>query len=473
MPPSNKTSGSRKRADGGAPAHSHSARRRNRRESPALTLDQALEQALNQILTFDRPADRALSEFFRQHRHLGRRDRGLIADRVFDVIRQRRLYAHLAESGSGSHARRLALIADHGQAQSVMRTDAAEQAWLERVATIDRSSLGTAVGYSLPDWLLEGLQAQQIPGEGGLVALAQSLLEPAALDIRANLLKTEAAALAEELAVAGVPTAAVPTERLAEPGTALRVAGHPAFEQLDSFTAGKFEVQDAGSQWVAWRAGARRGEAVVDFCAGAGGKTLAMAAMMRGSGQIYACDTSLSRLNRLKPRLARSGASNVQPLHIEHQDDRRLRRLWGRIDLVLVDAPCSGTGTLRRNPDLKWRQQGVDLERLAALQGAIVQAAARLLKPGGRLIYVTCSLLEQENEAVAHAFEATDDFASLKLERLDLSQPGLVAAKGVAATDPNSGEERENDRNTGFVRLWPHLDESDGFFVAGWRRQPA
>lgn len=455
------------------PTHSHSARRARRRVEPALDMDGALEQAVGKVLAFAMPADRALAEFFRAHRFIGRRDRGAIADRLFDILRQRRLYAHLAESGSGSQARRLALIADARQARPVMRSTPAEQAWLERLARVDAATLPAGVRLSLPDWLLDSLQAQPIPGEGGAMALAASLLEPAALDVRVNLLKTDMGRLGDALQAAGIESQPIARGRGTEPGTARRLTGHPALEQLDSFRDGWFEVQDAGSQWVSWRAGARRGEAVVDFCAGAGGKTLAMAAMMRGSGQIYACDTSATRLARLKPRLARSGASNVQPMHLESEHDRRLRRLWGRIDLVFVDAPCSGSGTLRRNPDLKWRRQPGDIARLARLQLSILQAAARLLKPGGRLIYVTCSLLAQENEAVALAFEDSPAFPACDLGRLDLARSGFEWADTDTKMVVSADSSTDSAHESGFVRLWPHLDGTDGFFMAGWRRRLA
>ncbi len=451
-----------------AAPRSHSARRNARREEP-LSLDKALEKSMGEALTFEKPADRLLSDFFRAHKGLGRRDRGMIADRIFDAIRQRRLYAHLAESGAGSIARRMALIADAAQPQSIMRTSPDEQAWLASLTKIDRATLGLAIQYSLPDWLLEGLQAQDIPQ--GLAVLAESLLQPAALDVRANLLKTDAEGLKQSLDKESVTASGFADGALSEAATALRIQGHPAIERLDCFAAGHFEVQDAGSQWVAHRAGAKRGQTVVDFCAGAGGKTLAMAAMMRGSGQIYACDTSLPRLSRLKPRLARSGATNVQPMHIESEHDKRLRKIRGRVDLVLVDAPCSGTGTLRRNPDLKWRQQGLGLIRLAKLQQSILTEAARLLKPGGRLVYVTCSLLEQENEAVAAGFEASEEFASLGLARLDMSRPGNKLAADGGGTSDRAVSAGDSGESTGFVRLWPHLEDSDGFFIAGWLRQ--
>ncbi len=162
---------------------------------------------------------------------------------------------------------------------------------------------------------------------------------------------------------------------------------------------------------------------VVDYCAGAGGKTLALGAAMRSTGRLYAFDTSAHRLDALKPRLARSGLSNVHPVAISHERDERIKRLAGKIDRVLVDAPCSGLGTLRRNPDLKWRQDASVVAQMAATQAAILHSAARLLKPGGRLVYATCSVLQQENEDIADAFSAADIPTSSRCVR---DTPGRV-----------------------------------------------
>ena len=162
----------------------------------------------------------------------------------------------------------------------------------------------------------------------------------------------------------------------------LRLDGKPALTKLDAFTRGAIEVQDEGSQLLALLLDAKRGEMVVDFCAGAGGKTLAIGATMRNTGRLYAFDTSAHRLDALKPRLARSKLSNVHPAAIAHERDDRIKRLAGKIDRVLVDAPCSGLGTLRRNPDLKWRQSPKSVEELTAKQTAILQSAARLRQAG-------------------------------------------------------------------------------------------
>ena len=201
---------------------------------------------------------------------------------------------------------------------------------------------------------------------------------------------------------------------------------------------------------------------VVDFCAGAGGKTLAIGAQMRNTGRLYAFDVSGHRLDALKPRLARSGLSNVHPVAIAHERDERVKRLAGKIDRVLVDAPCSGLGTLRRNPDLKWRQSPEGVHELAAKQAAILASAARLVKSGGRLVYATCSVLPEENEAIAEAFGAAHpDFAPLAAGEL------LAQLKVEGAASLCSG----GDDGLRYLRLWPHLHQTDGFFAAVWQRK--
>ncbi|MDR2991525.1 MAG: RsmB/NOP family class I SAM-dependent RNA methyltransferase, partial [Burkholderiaceae bacterium] len=218
-------------------------------------------------------------------------------------------------------------------------------------------------------------------------------------------------------------------------------------------------VQDEGSQLLALLADARRGQMVADFCAGAGGKTLALGAAMRSTGRLYAFDVSAHRLAAFKPRLARSGLSNVYPVAIAHERDERIKRLAGKMDGVLVDAPCSGLGTLRRNPDLKWRQPESAIAELTAKQSAILSGAARLVKPGGRLVYATCSLLSDENEAIAAAFDAAQpDFA-----------PAPVADTLQALKVPDAAA--LCDASGLYLRLWPHRHATDGFFAAVWVRK--
>jgi 16S rRNA (cytosine967-C5)-methyltransferase len=180
---------------------------------------------------------------------------------------------------------------------------------------------------------------------------------------------------------------------------------------------------------------------------------------MRSTGRLYAFDVSAHRLEALKPRLARSGLSNVHPAAIAHERDERIKRLAGKIDRVLVDAPCSGLGTLRRNPDLKWRQSEQAVAELVVKQAAILDSAARLLKSGGRLVYATCSVLPQENEAIAQAFsQAHPDFVPLNAAQ-ELSRLKVVQAPDLCTADGQ------------YLRLWPHRHGTDGFFAAVWVRK--
>jgi 16S rRNA (cytosine967-C5)-methyltransferase len=416
---------------------------------PNALLDLATE-LLRQLLKFDSPADSVVSAFFRQHRELGPRERHTLAETAYNVLRQRLLFQHFAQSGSGALERRLAILGWQGS-DSFLRGALGphEQQWLAQVQAVERSALPEKLRHNLPDWLASPLK--QSLGDEEFWPLVDSLSQGAPLDLRVNVLKAKRDAVAQELAQAGIEAKPTPFSPWG-----LRIEGKPALNKLEVFTRGDVEVQDEGSQLLALMTGAKRGEMVVDFCAGAGGKTLALGAAMRNTGRLYAFDVSGHRLDNLKPRLARSGLSNVYPAQIAHERDDRIKRLAGKIDRVLVDAPCSGLGTLRRNPDLKWRQSPQAVEELRAKQQAILASAARLLKSGGRLVYATCSLLEDENERVAEAFsESQRDFRLVPAaEVLDLEKTGAIA--------PVSGN---------FLRLWPHRHGTDGFFAAIWERK--
>ena len=416
---------------------------------PNALLDLAAD-LLREVMTFQAPADGTLSAFFRAHRGLGPRERHALAETVYAVLRRRLLYEHLAQSGAGPLPRRLAVLGWQGGEEALRRALAPEEAqWLQRVRAIDPASLAPKLRHNLPDWLAEPLLARL--GEAEFWRLAESLLQPAPLDLRVNTLKARREEAQAELAAAGIE--AVPTPHSP---WGLRLAGKPALNRLPGFLGGAFEVQDEGSQLLALVVDAKRGEMVVDFCAGAGGKTLALGAAMRNTGRLYAFDTSGHRLDALKPRLARSGLSNVHPAQLAHERDERVKRLAGKIDRVLVDAPCTGLGTLRRNPDLKWRQSPRALEELRAKQAAILASAARLVKPGGRLVYATCSLLEAENEAVAAGFEA----AHQEFEALPAAE--ALARAHVAVPEALVEGPR--------LRLWPQRHGTDGFFAAVWTR---
>ncbi|MEI8030687.1 MAG: RsmB/NOP family class I SAM-dependent RNA methyltransferase [Comamonadaceae bacterium] len=405
-------------------------------------------------LKFDHPTDAIVAKFFRDNRGLGPRERATLSGTVYCVLRKKLLFDHCAPSGSGPKERRLAILGFYGPGD-YLRSALSEQEknWLDQCEKINVADLMERHRHNLPEWLVQPLK-DQLGAE--FWPLAESLNLGAGLDLRVNALTSKRADVQKELAQAGIKALPTPYSPWG-----LRIAGKPTLNKLDSFVRGAFEVQDEGSQLLAMLLDAKRGEMVVDFCAGAGGKTLAIGAGMRSTGRLYAFDTSAHRLDALKPRLARSGLSNVHPAAIAHERDDRVKRLSGKIDRVLVDAPCSGLGTLRRNPDLKWRQNLQLVQELAVTQAAILQSAARLLKSGGRLVYATCSMLVHENEAIALAFsEANKDFTALDVADV------LDGLKVVGAVSLCSGG--ENGRR--FLRLWPHRHQTDGFFAAVWQK---
>jgi 16S rRNA (cytosine967-C5)-methyltransferase len=417
---------------------------------PKLLLDTCAE-LLRDVLSFKQPADAVVSNAFHRNHNLGPRERHTLAETVYAVLRRRLLYQHLAQSGSGPMERRLAALGWAGEPSFLEAAlDSGEQLWLKKARAIDVQTLAPKLRHNLPDWLAQPLQAQL--GEEGFWALVASMDAPAGLDLRVNTFKAKREAVQQALVDAGIKARPTPYSPWG-----LRVLGKPPLQKLGVFKQGEVEVQDEGSQLLALLTGASRGQMVADFCAGAGGKTLALGAMMRNTGRLYAFDVSGHRLDALKPRLARSGLSNVYPAQIAHERDDRIKRLAGKLDAVLVDAPCSGLGTLRRNPDLKWRQSPQAVDELVAKQTAILAGAARLLKPGGRLVYATCSLLQRENEGVCDAFtQSTTDF--VPVSALDV----LTAAKV---------EHAEKLVEAGNLRLWPHLHSTDGFFAAFWQRK--
>ena len=417
---------------------------------PNALLELATE-LIHRVLQLQHPADGVVSDFFRQHRTLGSRERHTLAETTYSVLRQRLLYQHLAQSGKGEMERRLAVLAWQGN-EGFLRAalSETEQQWLAQVSAVDRSVLPEKLRHNLPEWLALQLQADH--GEQ-FWPLVEAMNTSAGLDLRVNTFKAKRDEVRQAFEAEGIAALPTPFSPLG-----LRVAGKPALHKLDVFMRGDVEVQDEGSQLLALITGAKRSEMVADFCAGAGGKTLALGAEMRNTGRLYAFDTSGHRLAALKPRLARSGLSNVYPVQIAHERDERIKRLAGKLDRVLVDAPCSGLGTLRRNPDLKWRQTPASVEELRVKQAAILASAARLLKPGGRLVYATCSLLDAENEAVALGFTAAREREFNVLPALDVLGKAHVAQPETLVRGD-------------FLRLWPHRHGTDGFFAAVWERR--
>lgn len=405
------------------------------------------EEILREVLRFTGPADAILSRYFREHPKLGGRERGAIAEGVFAVLRNKLAYASFAESGSASAMRRLALLglADIAGADALAGLSEDEAAWLQRIAQIDRNALPLALRANFPPWLMECLVDRA--GEDGMLAMAQALNQPAPLDLRVNALAAKREDVLVELATAPIEGEPTPYSPLG-----IRLKKKPALQNLPLFKEGAIEVQDEGSQLLSLIVGAKRGEMVVDFCAGAGGKTLALGAAMRNTGRLYAFDVADKRLAKLKPRLARSGLSNVHPVLIAHENDAKVKRLAGKVDRVLVDAPCSGLGTLRRNPDMKWRQTPASVAELNVKQHAILSSAARLVKPGGRLVYGTCSLLDEENEQIVERFQS--EHAEFRLVPMQT----VLDEQKIALEMPV------------YLKLLPHVHHTDGFFAAVFER---
>ncbi|AIL32496.1 RsmB/NOP family class I SAM-dependent RNA methyltransferase [Basilea psittacipulmonis] len=400
-----------------------------------------IESVLKEILNWEHPADVILSQWFRKHKQLGARDRHEVAEAVFDVLRHLKQYRQYAESGFGSHTRRLAILGLYAViGESIFsQLQEEEKDWLKRLALIDPESLSPDVRFSMPTWLIEKLT--HLPDANNLFL---ALNEKAPLDLRVNIFKANREDILEKVKAYEPQAQATPYSPWG-----IRLWNKPALSRWPMFEAGEIEVQDEGSQILGMLLAPKRGEMVVDYCAGAGGKTLLLGALMRSTGRLYAFDVSESRLSKAKPRLARSGLSNVTTVVLHKEKDERVKRLAGKADRVLVDAPCTGMGTLRRNPDLKWRQTPEDLKQLVELQSKILDQACTLLKPGGRLVYSTCSLLPQENELQIQSFLNRHPEFELKAvnDLWDERCTGLVMQDA-------------------YLKLRPDYHQTDGFFAA-------
>lgn len=401
------------------------------RIAAAIEIIEEIEQGL-------KPADDVVRQWGRSHRFAGSKDRRAISERVYAVLRRRGLYAAagnetpralvMADLVLGEGQARddvVALFSGEGHAPAPLGDD--EQAVL---STLMAASGQDLPAYDVPDFLLPELtQAFGADLDDALAALDR----PAPVDLRVNTLKVSREEAATILADAGIDTEPTPHSPIG-----LRVKGSHLITGTQAYKQGLVEPMDEGSQLAALAVAAEPGMQVLDMCAGAGGKTLAIAAAMENSGQIYATDTDARRLGNLAPRMKRAGARNIQPL--PWPQDASFEALNGKCDRVLLDVPCSGSGSWRRHPEQKWRVTPDDIERLTKTQAALLRSAAPLVKPGGRLVYITCSVLPAENEARIDAFlEAHPDFA------------------------PHSTP-------TG-PRLAPHTHGTDGFFIRSLQRQ--
>ena len=390
--------------------------------------------ALDAVRRGEKPADVGLAELYARHRNAGARDRAQVADLVYGVLRN---YFPLC-AALGENASALELCAAHAlragatTAETLPRLEGLDGGGIaQRLRACDVATLDIATRHNLPAWLWRALEAQYGASEAS--ALARALNQPATVDLRVNTVK--ASREAAQAALRAENIAAEPTPRSP---VGLRLGKREALQRTRAFRDGWVEPQDEGSQLLALFVEARAGETVVDFCAGAGGKALALGAAMRDRGELHAFDVSRERLARMVPRLQRSGLSIVHAQALRNERDTRLNALAQHCDAVLVDAPCSATGALRRNPELRLRAP--DLAALAAQQLAILEAAARLVRPGGRLVYATCSVLAEENERVVKAFLAAHPAFGAQAELVLLPHrdgtDGFYAAKLTASSAP-------------------------------------
>jgi len=408
-----------------------------------------------------RPADAVANGFFRDRRYIGSGDRRAVSDRVWGVLRaRRRLGWWLTRAGAVATPRLLVAaslllegwtLEGVGQSFSGGQFAAPPLAAPEKLLlrglenrTIDHPEMPAPVRLEIPDWILPALESRFGPA---IAAEMAAMGEPAPLDLRVNLLKTTREAAQAALAAEGIEAAPTPYSPWG-----LRVAHRRAVTSGAAFQTGILEIQDEGSQLVAHLVGAEPGMRVVDWCAGAGGKTLAIAMTMQNKGQIVACDVSEKRLEGAIKRLRRAGVHNVER-HLIEEGDKWVKRRAEKFDRVLVDAPCTGTGTWRRNPDGRLRLTATDLAELEPKQARILDAAARLVRPGGRLVYATCSLLRAENEAQIEAF--CGRHAAFRL--VPVSEVWSLEAP-LPCENP-------------FLVLTPLRHGTDGFFAAVLERQ--
>jgi 16S rRNA (cytosine967-C5)-methyltransferase len=417
-----------------------------------------LAQLLSQVLRFDGPADAVMSRYFKRHAKLGSRDRSLIAEAVFFALRRHASLRWMMQPAHPQRAPRLAalvtLARQHGAAALDDRALRNDERAVRHALSMRLESAPRAVQAEVPTWLYQRVGLQYADAD----ALFAAMNEPAPLDLRVNTQRAQRDEVLAELHAATRQHAPMNAEPTPYSPEGIRLHEKPGLTRWPLYQDGKIEVQDEGSQLIARLVAPRRGEMVVDFCAGAGGKTLALGSLMRSTGRIYAFDIHARRLAGLGPRLKRSGLSNVHPAAIATENDLRVKRLSGKIDRVLVDAPCSGSGTLRRNPDLKWRFDENELARVNEVQHKVLRAASRLVKPGGRLVYATCSLLAEENQAVIERF-ITEQPQFAPVPVVDVLRPQGISIPGLEDAAPY------------FVML-PHRHATDGFFAAVLQRRP-
>lgn len=399
------------------------------------------------------PVDVVCRDYLRQHKQLGSRDKAWVNAVVWDLVRHRRWYEHVAgrigDDGTDALDLVLTRVLDTGEvddddvpapAGRIRRARQRLDAAGARPHPVDVASL--ALSASFPDWLVDSWV--DALGLDDAIRLTRALNERAPLSLRANTLRATRQQVIARLGDEGIQSSAG-----SHAPHAIAVDGRASWGASATFRDGWFEVQDEGSQLIAALCEAQPGQTVVDACAGGGGKTLALAADMQGRGTLYAFDDNERRLSKLRPRARRADAHNIRTDVVSGGADRRITRLRGKVYCVLIDAPCSGLGTLRRSPDAWWRIDDAWLDELTSIQRSLLDQYAAVPRVGGRIVYATCSTLARENEDQVRAF----------LERHDgwrLEHAGEVLARTGAPVE-GMGE---------MMRLWPHRHGTDGFFAA-------
>ena len=423
----------------------------------------AAASVLDSIAQGRQPAEAVLKAWGLQNRYAGSKDRRAVADRVYKVLRAR---ARLSWAMGGREDGRALVIGslsliDGLPLEEIEALHSGDGYGPRPLSKQERARLTAGEG-DLPAWVASGLPEVAVEDfkrtyGDRWVEEARELMAPRApIDLRVNGMTATVDQVEVELNDAGLSPEPTPFSAF---GLRLPSEPPPNVQALEAFKAGRIEIQDEGSQIVSWLAGAGPGMTVVDYCAGGGGKTLALAQAMRGQGTLVACDVVPKRLESIRPRLAR--AEVEAELRLLGQNGGGAEDLNGRADLVFVDAPCSGSGTWRRRPEDAWRLTAEEVERLHALQVRILSQASQLVKPGGRLVYVTCSMLSRENEASIAAFEAAHAAFS----------PVPIAAAATADGFTDEGRARLTEMADGHrLRLSPATSRTDGFFAAVYER---
>lgn len=429
---------------------------------------QAIMDVLLEINDATSPADAVIAQYFRGHRYIGSKDRATISTALYTILRHmyrlnwwvdellgKKLSAEERVRGvvilylsllKKFPAEAITAVFSGGKYAPPAFSDE-EAAFVKKLdgRTLIHPNMSESTRLECPPWaytLLKPVLGDRLDSE------MRAMQDAASLDIRINPIKTTRDNVLAELAANDIKAKATPFSPLG-----IRIEGRPALSQMALFKDGKIEVQDEGSQVLSLMLDAKSGMSVVDFCAGAGGKTLAIAAGMNNKGRVVACDVVGKRLEKAKLRFRRAGLHNIETHELKNENDQWVKHNAGKYDRVLVDAPCSGTGTWRRNPDARWKQLGPSLDELLGMQSRILKSAARLVKDGGRLVYATCSILNEENQNQVAAFlEAHPEF---KLVPLDVAMPENL--KKLAVGD--------------MLAVTPANHKTDGFFAAVFEKK--